>query len=382
MRDMTETPEPITPSASTRRLDPSVSRGLWLIKWLLLIPHFVVLVFLWLAFVVVSVIAFFAILVTGRYPRRLFDFNLGVLRWTWRVHYYGYGALGTDRYPPFTLADVPDYPARLDVAYPERLSRGLVLVKWWLLAIPHYLVLAVFVGGGLGLSAHGGNSDGWNSGWGASGLVGLLVLIAGDRAAVHRSLSGLALRIRARYGSMGASSGGLRLSHDRRVPALPARPGRGGSRLRTCRTHLATAFRGPGRRNSASGRCYGLAWTPEPLNGVRTDRRVQYQGREVPSTCPGGAGPCLRPGFRDAHRTLGAVQAAQHATHEWPDLGRGLLRTRGVRHVLDGTVAKRGRLRRLRKASKRSPDAVRISPGGEPTDHQGQFRRVGLEGRP
>ncbi len=160
-------------------LDPALSRGLWLVKWLLLIPHYVVLVFLWLAFVVVSIIAFFAILATGRYPRRLFDFNLGVLRWTWRVHYYGYGALGTDRYPPFTLADVPDYPAHLHVPYPERLSRGLVLVKWWLLAIPQYLVLAVFVGGGLGLSAHGGNGDGWDSGWGASGLVGLLVLIAG-----------------------------------------------------------------------------------------------------------------------------------------------------------------------------------------------------------
>jgi uncharacterized protein DUF4389 len=159
-------------------LDPDVSRWLWLVKWLLLIPHYVVLLFLWLAFLVVSVIAFVAILVTGRYPRALFDFNVGVLRWSWRVHYYGYGALGTDRYPPFTLADVPDYPAHLDVPYPERLSRGLVLVKWWLLAIPHYLVIGVFAGGGLWLTGRSNPDGAGNDGWAAGGLIGLLVLIA------------------------------------------------------------------------------------------------------------------------------------------------------------------------------------------------------------
>src|SRR5579872_250159 len=157
------------------RLDEPLSRWLWLVKWLLAIPHYIVLVFLWIAFAAVTVIAFFAILFTGRYPRPLFSFNLGVLRWSWRVAYYTYSALGTDRYPPFSLDEEPDYPATLDVAYPERLSRGLVLVKWWLLAIPQYVVVAVFAGGA---AYTAGSAHNWQAGVFSGGLIGLLVCFA------------------------------------------------------------------------------------------------------------------------------------------------------------------------------------------------------------
>ncbi len=154
--------EQADPISLDARLDEPLSRCLWLVKWLLLIPHFVVLLFLGLLAGFATLIAFFAILFTRRYPRGLFDFNVGVLRWTWRTEFYGYYALATDKYPPFSLASRAEYPADLHIEYPETLNRWLPLVKW-LLAFPHYFIIGVLRGG----SGNGG------------GLSGILALIAG-----------------------------------------------------------------------------------------------------------------------------------------------------------------------------------------------------------
>lgn len=165
------------PAALSGRLDPTLSRWKWLVKWFLAIPHYVALIGLGVAAVVVTVIAWFAILFTGRYPRRLFNFTVGVLRWNWRVSFYTYSALATDQYPPFTLART-DYPADFEVEYPAQLSRGLVLIKTWLLAIPHYLILGALIGGGWSLLGGVGSFASRSEAGIALSLLGALVLVA------------------------------------------------------------------------------------------------------------------------------------------------------------------------------------------------------------
>jgi len=160
------------------RRDEPMSRWLWLVKWLLLIPHLVVLAVLWVAFAALTLIAYVAVLFTGRYPRAVFEFNVGVLRWTWRVGFYGYQVLGTDRYPPFTLAEVPDYPAGLLVDGPARLPRWLPLVAW-LLAVPHLLILGALTG------AVVWPLSGNEAGLASPDLVGIGVLIVAISLAVR-----------------------------------------------------------------------------------------------------------------------------------------------------------------------------------------------------
>jgi hypothetical protein len=169
------------PLHMTADRDTAPSRWLWAVKWVLAVPHLLILTGLWVAFIVLTLIAGVMILITGHYPRRVFDFNVAVMRWTWRVGHYSYLTLGTDHYPPFTLT-APAFPASLDIAYPGRLSRGLVLVKW-LLVIPHLMVLAFLTGS---TSAFGLFGVGSSSLPFSTGLIGLLVVVAAGHLVLLR----------------------------------------------------------------------------------------------------------------------------------------------------------------------------------------------------
>src|SRR5436309_3342307 len=103
-------------------IDQPLSRGLWLVKWLLAIPHFVILFFLWIALLASAVISLFAILFTARYPKPIYDFVLGMNRWVFRVA--AYALLMTDRYPPFRLDMGGQEPASEPVAATARSAGG------------------------------------------------------------------------------------------------------------------------------------------------------------------------------------------------------------------------------------------------------------------
>src|SRR4051812_49561203 len=133
--------QPAYPVRVEGHLDEPLSRWLWLVKWALAIPHYIVLAFLWLAFFVLTVIAFFAILFTGRYPRGIFDFNVGVLRWSWRGGVFRDDGPRPDPDPPFTPKDGPGHPAPPQIVYPPKLSPGVGLVKWGVLATPPHPLL-------------------------------------------------------------------------------------------------------------------------------------------------------------------------------------------------------------------------------------------------
>jgi hypothetical protein len=119
---------------------PRLSRLLIFVKWLLFIPHYIVLYVLAIVVYVALFISWFAVIITGGYPEGLFSFLLGFQRWTARVA--AYLLLQTDRYPPFSLEDDPNYPVRLQIDYPPRIARWRPLVHW-LLAIPAVIAAAV-----------------------------------------------------------------------------------------------------------------------------------------------------------------------------------------------------------------------------------------------
>ena len=112
-----------------------------LVKWLLLIPHFIVLILLAIGALFAIFISFFAVLFTRRYPRGLFDYVVGVSRWAWRVQ--AYLLLMVDPYPPFSLEDDPSYPARFEIEYPEDgVDRWRPLFAW-ILAIPYLIIASI-----------------------------------------------------------------------------------------------------------------------------------------------------------------------------------------------------------------------------------------------
>jgi hypothetical protein len=117
-----------------------LSRWKIFVKWILAIPHFIIVYLLQIVAGVLVLVAFFAILFTKKWPRGLFDFMLQIERWTMNTVVYAL-TLQRDEYPPFS-GESGEYPVQLEVDYDENLSRWLIFVKW-LLILPHLIVLTV-----------------------------------------------------------------------------------------------------------------------------------------------------------------------------------------------------------------------------------------------
>jgi hypothetical protein len=115
-----------------------LSRWKIFVKWLLAIPHFIIVYLLQIVAGVMIFIGFFAILFTKKWPRGMFDFLVQIERWTMNTVVYAL-TLQRDEYPPFS-GDAGEYPVRLEIDYDENLSRWLIFVKW-LLILPHLIVL-------------------------------------------------------------------------------------------------------------------------------------------------------------------------------------------------------------------------------------------------
>ena len=116
----------------------TLSRWKIFVKWLLAIPHFLIVYLLQIVGAVMVFIAFFAILFTKKWPRGMFDFAVQIQRWTANAFVYAL-TLQRDEYPPFS-GDAGEYAVQLEIDYDEDLSRWMIFVKW-LLVIPHLIVL-------------------------------------------------------------------------------------------------------------------------------------------------------------------------------------------------------------------------------------------------
>ena len=119
-----------------------VNRFLWLIKWLLLIPHILVLWLLSIPLIVLLPVSWLAVIILGRNPSFLWNYHSGLLRWSWRINFYSYQAGNTDQYPPFAFQSREEYPADLIIEYPESSSRLTGLFRW-ILIIPHWIITAI-----------------------------------------------------------------------------------------------------------------------------------------------------------------------------------------------------------------------------------------------